>query len=293
MKVLLHLGIHCTDEDRLLRCLLANTGTLAQEGIAVPGPSRYRGLLEQSVQKLKGQPASMETRHVVLESILGDDEADHVFLSFENFVCVPQRVFERGRLYNNIAHKPAWLRDLFADHQVEFALAVKNPATFIPELLRHPRQTRRELPDLLQGAKPTELRWAQVIATLQQHNPGCPVTVWANEDTPLIWLQIMHEVTGLDANIRLKGGLDIVSKLMRQEGMQRLRSYLASHPPKTEIQRRRVLAAFLDKYAIEEEIEEEIDLPGWTEAIVSELTESYEDDLAEISRLPGVNFISP
>ena len=103
----------------------------------------------------------------------------------------------------------------------------------------------------------------------------------------------MHEVTGLDANIRLKGGLDIVSKLMRQEGMQRLRSYLASHPPKTEIQRRRVLAAFLDKYAIEEEIEEEIDLPGWTEAIVSELTESYEDDLAEISRLPGVNFISP
>ena len=100
-------------------------------------------------------------------------------------------------------------------------------------------------------------------------------------------------MTDTDDNVRLMGGLDVVRRLMQPEGMKRLRAYLASHPPKTEIQRRRILSAFLDKYAIAEEVEEEIDLPGWTEDTVAELTQKYEADLDEIARLPGVNFIAP
>ena len=40
-------------------------------------------------------------------------------------------------------------------------------------------------------------------------------------------------------------------------------------------------------------IEEELDLPGWTEALVDELSEIYDEDVFEISRIPGVNFIAP
>ena len=59
------------------------------------------------------------------------------------------------------------------------------------------------------------------------------------------------------------------------------------------MQKRRVIAAFLDKFAREDMIVEELDLPGWTDAMVNELTEIYDDDVFEISRIPGVNFIAP
>ena len=40
-------------------------------------------------------------------------------------------------------------------------------------------------------------------------------------------------------------------------------------------------------------VEEEVDLPGWTEPLVDQLTEQYEEDIFEISRIPGVTFLSP
>ena len=36
MRIVYHLGAHCTDEDRLVRCLLKNRAVLAEAGIAVP-----------------------------------------------------------------------------------------------------------------------------------------------------------------------------------------------------------------------------------------------------------------
>ncbi len=54
-----------------------------------------------------------------------------------------------------------------------------------------------------------------------------------------------------------------------------------------------MIAAFLDKFAIEEELEEELDIPGWSEEVVDTLTEIYDEDVFEISRIPGVTFISP
>ena len=56
--------------------------------------------------------------------------------------------------------------------------------------------------------------------------------------------------------------------------------------------RRRVCAAFLDKYARDDAVEEELDLPGWTEELVEELTEDYDDDIARIQHMPGVNLIA-
>ena len=60
-----------------------------------------------------------------------------------------------------------------------------------------------------------------------------------------------------------------------------------------ETQRRRVIAAFWDKFVLEDEIEEELDMPGWTEALVDELTELYDEDMSVIQRLPGVTLIEP
>jgi hypothetical protein len=54
-----------------------------------------------------------------------------------------------------------------------------------------------------------------------------------------------------------------------------------------------VIAAFLEKFALPEEIEEEIDMPGWTDDLVEELTAAYDEDMHTIKRIPGVQIISP
>ena len=56
--------------------------------------------------------------------------------------------------------------------------------------------------------------------------------------------------------------------------------------------RRRIVAAFLGKFAIDEALEEEIDLPGWTDETVEELTRRYDEDLLDIARIPGVRVIT-
>ena len=91
----------------------------------------------------------------------------------------------------------------------------------------------------------------------------------------------------------IEGAYDLLSDIISPQGMARFETYLTSHPAMTEVQRRRVISAFLDKFALEDEIVEELDLPGWTDALVGELTDIYEEDVLEISRMPGVQLISP
>ena len=100
-------------------------------------------------------------------------------------------------------------------------------------------------------------------------------------------------MSGHDPLTRLKDDFGIMHTIMKPAGLKRMNAYLAANPPQTEVQRRRILAAFLEKFAIEDEVEEELDAPGWTETLVAELTEFYEEDLFEIERLSGVTFLSP
>ena len=78
MHVSFHIGAHVTDEDQLVKSLLKNKGRLADEGIVVPGPGRYRRVLADVQGRLRGGKASLETQDVVLETIMDVDEADRL-----------------------------------------------------------------------------------------------------------------------------------------------------------------------------------------------------------------------
>jgi hypothetical protein len=58
-------------------------------------------------------------------------------------------------------------------------------------------------------------------------------------------------------------------------------------------QRRRIVTAFLEKFGRSDQLDYEIDLPGWTEELVGRLTEAYLEDVERIVRMPGVSFIEP
>jgi hypothetical protein len=258
--------------------------------VAVPGPGRYRPLLREVLAKLDGASASQDTQDVLYEAILETEGAERLVLSNDNFLGNSQNALRNGELYRNAGRNSAALRNLFPESTVEFFIAVRNPATFVPAL--HQVVQPGAFDEYIVGVDPDTLTWSDVIHDIREHNPEVPITVWCNEDTPMIWPEVMHEVAGLDSQVKLMGGFDILAQIMAKEGIKRLRSYLASHPPATEIQRRRVLAAFLDKYALDEEVEEELDLPGWTPDLVEQFTSNYDDDLIEIARIPGVTVLT-
>lgn len=290
MRIVYHLGAHCTDGERLIRCLLKNRGVLAEQGIVVPEPARYRNLLRDTATALKGQAASLDTQAIVLDQIMDEHEADRLVLSWENFLSFPQWVL-RGSLYPAAGERIRAFTQVFPQIEAEFHLAIRNPATFLPEL--HSRQKGKSFDEFLDGADPFDLRWSDTIRDILAQNPGVPLTIWCDEDTPLIWPEVLQAVSGHEPGTLLTDTNELLRQLMTDDGLARMQGYLESHPPASVLQRRRIVSAFLDRFALPEMIDMEVEIPGWTEQGVARLTRAYEEDVARIAALPGVTFIAP
>ena len=291
MQIACHIGPHCTDDDALLKSLLKNKEALVNEGVAVPGPGRYRRIVRETLQSMHRNPLADDARDVMLDAILQEDDVDRLVMSNSNFICVPNRALEDGQFYRQAAIKCARFEELFAADEIEFFIAMRNPATFLPALFD--KVAKKTYDQFLSGNDPMAIRWSTVIAQIREACANAQITVWANEDTPLIWGQLIRELSGSDPTTPISGGFDLLAEIMSKPGMRRLRAYLKANPPQTELQKRRIMAAFLDKYAMEDAIEEELDLPGWTDDTVAYMTEQYEDDLFAIERMPGVTMITP
>ena len=123
--------------------------------------------------------------------------------------------------------------------------------------------------------------------------PDSRFLVWCHEDTPFLWPEIQREITDVDPTVPMDGELDMIETIMRQEGYERLEAFLSERDVTSPIKRQRIVATFLETHAIAEEIEAEIDLPGWTDDTVDDLTDLYEDDVEEIAGLPGVTLLTP
>ncbi len=291
MQVVLHAGAHMTDEDRLIRCLAGNAEMLSEIGTNVPSVSAYRKLLRDIVNSSASGSVGADTRDIFLDAVVRQGAVDRLVLSNFGFFGTPKMAIRNGIFYPSAPARIEAMRQMFPNDEIELFLAIRNPATFIPALMK---QTNfNTVDDLLNGTPPASLMWSELITRLRTHFPDMPMTIWCNEDTPLIWGQVVREMGGLDPTSSFEGEFSLLSEIMTQVGMQRFESYLEAHPGMTEIQKRRVISAFLDKFAKEDEVEEELDLPGWTEALIDDLSELYDEDVYTIPRLPGVNVITP
>jgi hypothetical protein len=290
MRIVYHLGAHCTDDDRLIRCLLKNRAVLAAQGIIVPPPNRYRTLLRDTAVQLKGGVASADTQALMLDQMLDEDRADRLVLSWDNFLSYPNWVV-RGTLYPAAGERVQSFSHVFPDKQSSFFLAIRNPATFLPALFR--RMKDRSYDDFLAGADPALLRWSDMIGQIKAMNPDADLTIWCDEDTPLIWPEVLAAVSGMAADTVLEDADDLLAQIMTPDGLTRLRNYLAEKGPFPPDRRRRVVTAFLDKFAVPDQIEMDIAMPGWTADYVAAMTESYDIDVARIRAMPGVTFIAP
>lgn len=290
MRIVYHIGAHCTDEERLLRCLLKNRAALANEGIHVPGPTRYRTLLRDTAVALKGKSASPETQTMILDQITDQNPADRVILSWDNFLSYPQWAL-RGALYPNAAERIRAFTRIFPDLNAEFHLSIRNPATFLPDLFQC--QKSKTHAEFMEGVEPLRLRWSTMVAQVRALNPQVPLTVWCDEDTPLIWPEVLQTVSGHRPGLVLEDADVLLSGLMTGEGMAHLTAYLAENPPASPNSYKDIVAAFLEKYANPGKLSIEVEMPGWTDALVAEMTENYDADVAYIATLPGLRLITP
>ncbi|HBV53708.1 MAG TPA: hypothetical protein DEF12_01595 [Rhodobacteraceae bacterium] len=296
MQIALHAGVHETDEGRLIKCLSRNAKAFAARGISIPSQTNYRFLLRDAVASIvNGGTPSQQARSVLLDEILGAEtqmvEPDRLLLSNVNFFSNMGAALKDGMLYRAAEARLDAFQQLFPQDEIELYIGIRNPATFLPAIQTASKFESAE--EMLQGADPHAVRWSDLVTRLREACPTVAITVWCNEDTPLIWGSLLREIAGVEPNIKIVGAFDLLGEIMSPEGMKRFRAYLKEHPVMTEMQKRRVISAFLDKFAKEDEIEDEIDTPGWTDRMLTELTELYEEDLYRLQRIPGVTFFSP
>jgi hypothetical protein len=290
MRIVYHLGAHCTDDDRLVRCLLKNRGTLAAEGIIVPSPTRYRKLMRDTAVQLKGAAASEETQALILDQIMDENHAERMILSWENFLSFPTWAVGET-LYEYAGERVRAFTQIFPEIDAEFHIALRNPATFLPSLRQKIRA--RGQAETLSDVDPTQLRWTDVVRHILRYNPGVPLTVWCDEDTPLIWPEVLQSVSGHAPDTLLQDTDDILGQIMTEIGINRMRAYCIEHPPQSVAQRRRIVTAFLEKFARVDQVEMDIDMPGWTDETIEALNQHYVEDIDYIRRMPGVQFIDP
>ncbi len=290
MRIAYHLGVHCTDDDRLVRTLHRNAARLAEEGIEVPDPERYRSLIRDTAIRLNGEAAALELQTSVLDQIIEADDPERLVLSWDNFLAFPSWAV-KGTFYRTAGERMRAITRIFPEMQAEFFIGLRNPATWLPELFRRQRESDYAL--FIQGTEPESLRWSDMIHQLRTHNPDVPITVWADEDTPLIWPEVLQAVADHPADLTLEGSNDLLATLMTARGLNRLNGYLANRPPESVAQRRDTVSGFLQKFGRAEVLDFTFDLPGWTDGMVERMTASYETDLAWIATLPGVTVLQP
>lgn len=291
MQIAYHLGVHGTDEDRLVRALLKNRGRLAAQGIAVPSPRAYRQLLPKVAKTLRGAPAGPDTRQVILDALGESAPFARLVLSHEGLLCFPANAIGPDGLYPTAPARIAAYANLFPDARAEFFLALKNPATLVPALLE--RAAEASYDTIMSGTPPEDLRWAPVIRRVLAQVPGVALTLWCAEDLPLLWPEVIRAIAGLGPEEALDGDDDLIATLMTEEGLAALRGFFAEHAPRSAAQRRRATATFLERHARPGALEMEITLPGWTEALVAAMTAAYDADCAEIAAMAGVTFLAP
>lgn len=290
MQIAFHIGANCTDEDRLLKSILKNAATLLQHGISVPGPSRYRRLLRETIQNLGTERPAPDTRDILIDAIVEDDSTTRIVLTNDNFICIPKRIFDHGVFYPQAENKVRGLHRLFPEDEIALFLSIRNPVTFLQETFQ--RAQAGDLQTYLGFLQPDDLRWSEVIARIKAGAPDTPLTVWCHEDSPLLWENLIRAQSGMPIDVRIEGGLDQVADLLTPEGQTELSKMqdAASPAPATQHE---LIAAIWEKHGLDDAVDYEIDLPGFTPAVITALTERYERDLETIDAMPGVDLLLP
>ena len=291
MQMVYHLGVHVTDNDRLMHALRDNAAQLAAAGTEIVPPERHKDIFDDALQSLAGGNSTPEMEQLMLDALLEHDAPGRVVMSTATFMGAYGRVVGREGFYPQIGRRAAALTRLFPSARTEFFLAMRNPATLLSDVL--PLFKGGDYNELMQGNHPLNLRWRDAIQRMVSAVQGRRIVIWCHEDVPLIWPEILRMVAGAGPDVALHGGQSYVEDLLTPEGRTALNSALAGQDQLSVSRRRAIYADTIAMHARPDALDQTIDLPGWTQDMVDQVTANYRADAAEIAVLPGVEFILP
>ncbi len=287
MHVAIHSGVAFTDADLLLKSLHSNADMLKERGMVLYGPRRYRQAFKTPLNALEtDMPPGVDG----LRQVLPEDPAiDRAILSCPDYVGEVQTAIRDGQYYPRAGARMSFLAKAFEGHKIHLHLGLRNPASFIPKaLMALPEQDRQSL---LATTDLSCLSWLTMIEDIRELAPDVDITLWANEDSPLIWGDIIRSLCGLTPDVRLIDEFALLSTVVSPEGQRRLRSLEQQQGPVDRSALRNQLEAVFRDHALGEEIEEELELPGWTTEIIAAFSELYVQDLARLETMPGVRLL--
>ncbi|MGB0960343.1 MAG: hypothetical protein ACPGVK_08855 [Halocynthiibacter sp.] len=291
MKVAFYVGPRATDDGRIWSCLNQNKDQLKTHGVEMPHHDKYRSPINKLIDKLDGAPVDEAEIQRIFDPLIGQHPPERLILGNPNFLMPPFKLLEDQVLFSNASYKFIGLSNIMAHHDLEIFITLRNPAMFVPKIFEDVENS--SFTKLMRETDPYSIRWSHFIRRVIEAAPDVPVTVWCNEDTPLIWAEIIRAIAGFEPNIPIRGQFALLQEILTDEGVQRFQQYMRENPPRTASQLRRIMAAFIERFPRVEAIEEDINAPDWTQQIVTDMTEIYEEDLDHIADMPGVRMIVP
>jgi len=289
MKVAIHSGAAFTDEGGLLKSLQENGQTLRDHGVALYGPRRYRQAIRSPLQALEAGATQAALFENLRKAIPPDTGLHRTIISCPDFLGEISSAIRDGQFYPSAGQRIAFLDQALSDHQLELYFGLRNPGSFIPKVLAAlPEKERQEI---LATTDLSCLSWLSVIEDIRDLAPQVSITVWANEDTPLIWGDIVRNLGALPEGTPLKAEFDLLSSLVSPAGRREIQTISEQDPLRDRTKLKDRLAAVFEAHAVHEEIEEELDLPGWSADVVDAFTLLYSQDLARLRSMPDIRVL--
>lgn len=289
MQIAFHIGLPGTDDDRIVRTLDANRDALRRAHTELCPNDVNEPILNEALSALKGGIAPPDLEEVLYDALIEQEGTERLLLSRSSLIGVARRVFDGETLGQIFPEKMRMLANTVPSAEVEFFLALKNPAAHASHVLS---RIGRIPPELRARLKPEMMRWAPALRAMLPEIGRRRLVVWCSEDMPLIFPEVVRRFAGVPADLPLSQENPLLEALLTKPAYDALSAQLAPLAP-TDIGRRRALtsAALIEGHD-PAAIDVTVDNLGWDQSVIDDITAAYDADMAEIAALPGVEFIS-
>jgi hypothetical protein len=116
---------------------------------------------------------------------MDEEDAERLILSNAYFFGAPRAAVRRGILHPFAAERIAQIRKLFPDDGIEMFMALRYPAPLLTAIFEH--SPKPSMTSYLDVDEPCDIFRSDTMHAIRNAAPDFTITVWCNEDTPLLW----------------------------------------------------------------------------------------------------------
>ena len=291
MDIAFYIGASCTDDEMLFGILRRQAETLAEGGICVPDPSSYRKLIRDALVSVQRGAALPEAGEIILDAITHGDHPRRLVLGNPNFLAIPSRIFAEGAFYGQAALKIAALAKLFPDNQISLYMGIRSGVGHLNEAFR--RSDTQSLSQFMNSVHPLDISWFDLVQRIRRAAPQMELTVWCNEDVPVISPHILMSLADEWQNTFFARSLIPLSDLLDTEGVAAAQAVLLEENSPSIAKDEQIRLAALETFGKYGALTDTITLPEVSPKIINEMQDIYEEDCAAIAALEDVTFLRP